>query len=846
MWRLAITHMTSNRRRLVRTCSAVLLGVAFLAGTLVLGDTMRAGFGTAFANAFAGTDVVVRGDSTVGSDTSRQVLVISPSTLDDIRDVDGVAAAVGIITGSAQVNGADGAPIGGDGPPTLGENWVDDPSSPYTLAEGRAPERDGEIVVDRATARSGDLSVGDVTTVRTPQLIEATVVGIAVFGAQDTIGGSGYTAFTESDARRLLLGGDPGWTGISVRSDGSLTDEQLRDAVAAVLPQGVEAMTGEQAAAQAEEEIGADFLDAFEMFLLAFTAVALLVSAFSIYNTFSVILAQRTRESAMLRAIGATRGQVLGSIAIESVVIGALAAVGGVLAGIGLAVGLRSLLAQVGVDLPGGIQVEVASVVAAALVGLVVTLLASVGPAMRAARVAPLAALRESAVDRSEASRVRTVAGVAITVGGIGLVFWAALGLPSAALAIVGYGSVLSVIGLIVLGPVVARPVALLLGWPLQLGRGATGVLARGNAMRNPRRTASTASALMIGVAVVALFTVVGSSLSAMVRQAVVGTVHADLLIVDSSFSGSAMSPELAPTIDGLDGVESAVGLGYGAALVDGEEQEFTVSDPALLAAALDTGEVEGSMRGLAPDEVAVARSLAEERGWQLGTPIELTFIDGATETMRVGSIYTEVQLAGWMVMPRAAWSPHATSDLDVVVAITLDDGVDAALAAERIDEVAGGLGAPGVQTLDEYADEVAGEINQLLGIVYVLLALSIVIALMGIANTLALSIHERTRELGLLRAIGQTRRQLRSMVRREAVIIASFGTLGGIGLGLFLAWGLVRSMASLDLGLTAFSAPVGQLVVIALLGALAGVLAAWRPARRAARMDVLDAISTE
>ncbi|MFN7149995.1 MAG: ABC transporter permease, partial [Microthrixaceae bacterium] len=257
-------------------------------------------------------------------------------------------------------------------------------------------------------------------------------------------------------------------------------------------------------------------------------------------------------------------------------------------------------------------------------------------------------------------------------------------------------------------------------------------------------------------------------------------------------------------------------------------------------------GEVEGSMATLAPDELAVARSTAEARGWELGSPVEVAFIDGTTTTMSVASVYTEVQLAGFMVMPRETWSAHATRDLDAVVAISLADGADPADATQAIAATASEFGAPAPQTLDEYADEVAGEINQLLGIVYVLLALSIIIALMGIANTLALSIHERTRELGLLRAIGQTRSQVRAMVRRESVIIALFGTVGGIVLGLFLAWGLVRSMAALDMGLTAFSAPVTQLVAIALIGACAGVLAAWRPARRAARMDVLSAISAE
>jgi putative ABC transport system permease protein len=846
MWKVAINNMWAHRRRLVRTCSAVLLGVAFLAGTLVLGDTMRAGFGTAFADAYAGTDVVVQGDETVGSESAEQQRLLAPELLDDVAALDGVASVHGSIEGFAQVTGADGEPVGGEGPPTLGENWIDGDVSPYDLVEGRAPSAPGEVVIDRGTASSGALAVGDTTTVRTPAPVQATIVGIAAFGEQDSIGGSGYTAFSEQEARAHLLGGAEGWTSLAVTAADGVDDEQLRDDVAAVLPEGAEALTGTEAAALAEQSIGEDFLNMFEMFLLVFTGVALLVAAFSIYNTFSVVLAQRSRESALLRAVGATRSQVLGAIAVESVVVGILASIGGIGVGLGLAVGLSAAMRSFGVDLPGGIQVEPASVVASVVVGLVVTLLASLAPAVRASRIAPLAALRDAAAEQRTSMTARASFGSVVTAVGAGLVLFAALAAPGGALALVGYGAVLCVVGVVALGPVVARPVTRLLAAPLAAGRVGTGSLARGNAMRNPRRTAGTASALMIGVAVVALFTVVGSSLTTMVRQAVVGTVQADLLIVEDGFSGSGMSPELAPTIAALPEVDSAVGLGYGAALFDGEEQEFTVSDPALLADALDVGEVEGSLAQLAPDELAVSRGELEAQGWSMGTSIDVTFIDGATTTMTVASVYTDPQLAEMVVMPRATWSAHTTRELDAVNAITLADGADRDAATSAIGEVAEGFGAPAPQTLDEYADEVAGDINQMLGIVYVLLALSIVIALMGIANTLALSIHERTRELGLLRAIGQTRRQMRSMVRWESVIIAVFGTLGGVALGLFLAWGLVRAMAALDLGPTAFSAPVVQLCIIALIGAAAGVLAALRPARRAARMDVLSAIATE
>jgi putative ABC transport system permease protein len=754
-----------------------------------------------------------------------------------------VDSAVGWIEGSAIVTGSDGEPVGGDGPPMTGGNWVDDPANPYQLAEGRSPNAPGEVVIDRGTARAGSLEVGDTTTVRTPTPVTATVVGLVTFGQEDSLGGSGYTGFTEDDARTHLLGGATGWTSVTVRATDGVDPAALSDRISGVLPDGFEALTGQQASARASAQVGDEFLDVFEMFLLAFTGVALLVAGFSIYNTFSVVLAQRTRESALLRAVGATRGQVLGAIAVESVVVGIVASIGGVVVGLGLAAGLRELMAGIGVDLPGGLSVEPSSLAVAAAVGLVVTVLASLVPAVRASRVAPLAALRDSAVDRSAVSVTRAVVGALLAAAGLGLVLLGALGDADGALALVGYGILASVVGAIVLGPVVARPMARILGVPL-LARPATGGLARGNAMRNPRRTAGTASALMIGVAVVALFTVVGSSVSAMIREQVVGSISSDLLIVDDGFSGAGMSIGLADELQALDTVEVAVGMGYGAALFDGEEQEFAVTDPGPFGRSLDAGVSAGSVEELRDDQIAVSESLAERDGYSMGDRIEVTFIDGAVVPLEVGAIYREAALAEAAIMPRSTWRQHTTTDQDAVVAITLADGADPAAARQGIDELATAYGAPESQTLDEYADDVAGQINQLLGIVYVLLALSIVIALMGIANTLSLSIHERTRELGLLRAIGQTRGQLRAMVRGESVLIAVFGTIGGIGLGLFAAWGLVSAMDDVLQSSTVFSAPVAQLVAIAAVGGIAGVLAATRPARRAARLDVLAAIA--
>ena len=845
MWKISLKSLRAHKRRLLRTCSAVLLGVAFLAGTLVLGDTMRAGFANVFAEAYAGTDVVVQGAETMGSDSGQQRRIVPDDVLNDIDATEGVDVVVPAIDGLAQVLDRDGEAIGGNGPPTLGGAWDPSDMNPYDLVDGRAPEASGEVVIDRGTARKGELGVGDTTKVRTPTPVEVTIVGIAAFGSQDSIGGSGFTGFTPEDARQHLLFGAPGSTSVSISAAPGVTPGELADRVGATLPDGFEAKTGEQMVAAATESIGEDFLDMMQTFLLAFTVIALLVSTFSIYNTFSVILAQRTRESALFRAIGATRSQVLNSIAIEALLIGLIASIGGVVVGLALAFGLTSGMRSIGIDLPGGLDVTPTSLAISVVVGLVVTLLASLAPAVRASRVAPMAALRDAAIDRSDTSTVRAALGAVVAVAGIGLVLYGALGSASSPISIVGPGALLSLVGLVILGPVVARPASSLLGAPIAATRGASGSLARGNAMRNPRRTAGTASALMIGVSVVALFTVVAASLTSTFRDTLTGSLTSDLIMVENGFSGSGMSPELSTRISQLPEVEEAVGLGFGAAMVDGEELDLTVVDLGRIEGVVDSEVTDGDISTLGTTEIAVANDLATERGWTLGDEVPATFIDGAAVPLRIGALFDKAEITGTVLVSQELWAAHNTVALDFVNLIELAPGVDVEDGRSAVDALGEEFGAPKALTSGEYADEVAGQITQLLSIVYVLLALSIIIALMGISNTLALSIHERTRELGLLRAIGQTRGQLRSMVRWESVIIAVFGTVGGIGLGLFLAWGLVRGLST-DFEGASFSAPVTQLVVITAVGALAGVLAGILPARRAARLDVLGAISEE
>jgi len=847
MWNVTLSGLWARKRRLVGTCTAVVLGVAFLAATLVLGDTLRAGFRRAFTDANAGIDVVVRSSAEMGADDTRVRALIDDSIVEQLTTVDGVRAAVPSIEGVGTILGADGERIGGGGPPTVATNWVADPElNPYRLAEGRAPHTvdDGyEVVIDRGAAESGSLAISDRTTVLTPQPVEVTVVGIATFGEVDSLGPTTYTAFTLGASRELLAGRPNAISGVLVAGEDGVSQESLRDEISELLPARIEALTQGELTAEQQDDIEADFLGFFEIILLAFAGIAVVVATFSIHNTFSILVAQRTRESALLRAVGASRRQVISAVGAEALAVGTVATTIGFGVGLGLAAGLKALLAGAGIELPtAGIVVGADTLVIAAAVGILTTLVASIAPAIAASRVAPLAALRDVAVDRSATSVVRAIAGVVLAAVGVGVVVTAT---GSGALARAGIGALAVLAGAVVLGPVVARPAAGVLGGMAVAARGFTGRLARRNAMRNPRRIASSASALMVGTAVVALFTTFGSSIKASIDSAVDTSFTGDLVVLQDDFSGAQMPESLTPAIAELDEVDSAVGVAFGAATLDGEPVEPTVTDPALLAATFDLDVVEGSLAQLGAGQVAVSERDAGPAGLTVGDTVTMAFVDGASTRLEVGAIYRDRMSFGDLIMTRNDWAPHARQRGDTVLFVTLAAGVSEASGQDAVRAVTERFDAPGPQTRAEYTDSIGGQIDQMLAVVYGLLGIAILIALMGIGNTLSMSIHERTRELGLLRAVGQSRAQLRTALRWESVIVAVFGTIGGLAIGTFLGWGLMRALSSQE-GFGVFDLPVTPLGVILALAAVAGVAAAVRPARRAARLDVLRAIAAD
>lgn len=740
MWRTTLKSLAAHKRRLLATGSAVLLGVAFLSGTLVLVHTVTVGFSDAIADAYAGTDALVRSDVEVGREELTEGAPVDRSLGDTLAAVDGVAAVAPRIESTGRIVGADGDPIGADGRTTTG-NWIDDDRlNPYDLAEGRAPAAPGEVVIDVAAAEEGDLAIGDTTVVRTPDQVDVTIVGLVTFGGVDSPGSSTYAGFTTEFAGEVLLP-DPGKVSdFVVAGEPGADQSALVRRLDAVLPGGVETLTGAELIRETEQEL-------------------------------------TTPASAP--------------------------------------------------------ALDAAAVVATLAVGTVVALLASLVPAVRASRILPLAALRDVAVDRSATSRRRAVAGV--TLAGVGIVLTVA-GAAGEALTTTGLGALAALIGVVVLGPVAVRPVAAVLGAPHAVRSGMSGVLARHNATRNPRRTAGAAAPLMIGVAVVSLFTVVAASLKASIADAVDEQLTSDPVIIGEGSGG--VSTDLAPAIAELPEVAAASPSGVALVWIDGANMLPSTFDPATIEAVEDLDMREGALRDVRTDQVAISAEYAEDHGLAMGDPVTVQYPDGVTEQPTVGAIFEADNLSegGGIRLPRDAYLPHTSRPADGNMQITLADGVSLASGERAVQRVADRFGAPDVQTNDE--------IDVILTIVYALLVLAIVIALMGIANTLSLSIHERTRELGLLRAVGQTRGQTRAMVHGEAITVALFGTAGGVGLGLFLARGLVSALAGE--GFTTFTIPTGSLAVTFALGALAGMLAALGPARRAAHLDVLSALAAE
>jgi len=829
--------------RLVATAAAVILGISFLAGTLIFTDSVQKAFDDLFATVFETTDAQIRSTETINAGFGFEVRGrISETVLADVRAVEGVAAAEGFVQGTATVIDSQGDPIGnpGQGPPTFGFSWSDDAElNQFTISQGRSPAGPGEVVLDANTTEVGGYAVGDSVTVLATSGSESfELVGVAKFGESNSLGGA-TTALFELRVAQRLMEAEGQLDAVSVRGEVGVSQQALVDAISPVLGDGVEAITGAEATADSQDQI-ATALTFINVFLLAFAGIALFVSAFVIYNTFAILIAQRTQELALLRAIGASRLQVVGSVFLEALIVGLVGSALGVLFGVLLSNGLSAMLDAFGVDLPsGGLVVGSSTILVSLIVGTMVTLVSAVFPAVSASRIAPLEAMRQSAAEAPKPSKARLAIGAGMVVlGGIALL----VGLLQPRLDLAGGGVAAMFIGVFVLGPAIARPVARLLGAPIARTRGVTGKMARENAMRNPKRTARTAAALTIGVALVAGVTVLASSLATSIEDVVGQQFVGDVVIDSGSFGpGGGFSPDLTRQIGELDQVETVASLRVGLAEINGDGDFIVIVDPAVVFELVDPGLLEGQPADLTETSIFLLDTKADALGVGLGDTLSLRFLDGVIRTLAVAGVYEEQAFFGNYTISQGLYESTGAEQLEFVAYVQLADGASVSDATRAIDERAAAYPNVTVQDRQEYIESQSAQLDQMLGLIYGLLGLALIIAAFGIANTLRLSVIERTREIGLMRAVGMTRGQVRSTIRWEAVITSLFGALLGIVLGLFFGYAIIYALR--DQGVSSFSVPVVPLAVVVLLAAVIGVLSSLLPARRAAKQNILDAI---
>jgi putative ABC transport system permease protein len=846
--KLALRGIAQRKLRSFVTGLAVLLGVAFIAGSYVLTDTINESFDDIFSEAYAGTDVAIS-PSTTGQGEEIDLPPFSAEVLDQVRQVDGVEQAAGGIFSTVRFVDEEGDQLSAAFAPEFVSSVAPEPFETLTYTDGRPPESASEASLDESTAAREDFGIGDTLRIAGQAGVEDyEIVGLQRLGSTSS-GGSSTAQLTLEEAQRLTEK-EGQFDAISVEAADGVSPDELAQRIDQVLPARLTVETGVQAAERQSDDIKDD-LSFFRIVLLVFGGVALLVGSFLIFNTFSITVAQRIRELGMLRTLGASRGQILRGMVLEATIIGALGSVLGVLAGIGFAEALNAMFKSFGIDLPNTGTVIAARTIAIALVvGMVVTFAAALSPALRATRVSPMAALLEAALPESRRhGRVFTAVAVLLMLGGIGLT---CLGLfggleSNAAAGSVGGGAVATLFGVSMFSPRLVRPLASVAGWPLERLRGITGRLARENAVRKPGRTAVTAAALMIGLAVVVFVTVFAAGISASVGNAIDRNFQGDVVLTHTD-GFSPISPGAAREAEQVDGVRTVSSLSFAGAEYEGDDIRVSAVDPATVSDVLTLDWEEGSpdtLSGLTGDTAVVDEAWASSNDIEVGDRVTvLTPLERELTLTVDGTIKDNADLLGNVVVSEDTLRGEFGSRQPSMTLVALDEGANADAVQEQVSQRVEQR-FPIVDTLNqqELKDNQEEQINQLVGFFYVLLALAIVISLLGIVTTLALSIHERTRELGMLRAVGMSRRQVRRMVRYESVITALIGAILGTVLGVIFA-----SLVAVPLSDEGFelSYPVGTLLVLLVLAALAGVLAAIFPARRAARLDVLRALAYE
>ncbi|WNV84462.1 ABC transporter permease [Umezawaea sp. Da 62-37] len=842
MFRATLKSLMARKLRLLLSGLSVVLGVMFVSGSFVLTDTLDRSFDSLFSSVYTGIDAQVGAKSKTGSDGDDDLTDVAAtlpaSTLDAVRGVSGVKAVTGDVVGSARAIGKDGKVLTTSGAPRYGEAWGEDLSGQRVLREGRAPAAENEIALGGFLAKSGGFAVGDDIAVLT-SLPKETYEVVGVYGYQggrDSLGGELTMGFAPATAHRVLLGEPDTYSTITVQAADGVSQDVLRDRIAAAVGADVQVKTGTELAKAQTDSIG-EGLEFFNYILLGFAGIALFVGTFIIFNTFSIIVAQRTKELALMRAMGASRRQMMTSVVLEGLVIGVVASIVGLGAGVGVGALLANLFATFGggnLQL-AGVGLPAAAVISSFAVGILVTVAASVFPAVRASRIAPVAAMREAATPDRPLTKPTIAGAVLSAVGGTTL----GLGLANGVLWMVFSGILVAFLGVALLTPLLSKPVVAVVGGLLSWST--PGALGRRNSARNPRRTAVTAAALMVGIALITGVSIVLTSAQASLTKVAETQVSADLIIGDDS---GAFAPEVLDEVVSTSGVEAAFGFRSDTALVDGKREHLlAATDYPAMRRLFGLTATQGSFDAVTGRTLAVDEDAARARNLTVGSTVTVQLAKGEARTYAVAVVYAKNGVVdGLQISPDAA-ADFARPDVSEAY-VEVAAGASVPEVKKRVEALFADNPEVSVQDRSAFVEQQAAQLDTVLLMVQILLALAILIAVLGVINTLALSVIERTRELGLLRAIGMRRGQVMRMITVESVVISVFGALLGLLVGSGLGVATVKALE--DQGITELGFPWARMGTYLAVAAVVGVVAAILPAIRAARLNVLNAISYE
>ncbi|WP_367431757.1 ABC transporter permease [Streptomyces celluloflavus] len=844
MFRTALRNVLAHKARLLMTVLAVMLGVAFVSGTLVFTSTLSDALKNSAQKGYDHVDVVIqphKSDKTSGNPGAAALL--DQRLLDQAARVPGAASATGTVSGFTAIADKDGKLIGG-GFSTRGGNYFpgqDGKDARYPLRDGVAPHGTGQLALDAHTADRAGYKVGDTVRISVDGPVrEVKLTGVFTTDDGAVAAGGSLALFDTASAQKLFAA--PGeFSEIDVRAAPGTSQDALKTAVDKVLPKdGAEATTGKQLADEQATSI-ARSMDSMTTALLAFAGIALFVGIFIIANTFTMLVAQRTKELALMRAVGASRRQVTRSVLAEAFFVGAIAAVAGLAVGIGIGAGMRTLMNATGAKIPDGpLVVSPTTVLVSLGVGIVVTVLAAWLPGRRAARIPPVAAMSSvHATATTKSLVVRNTIGAVFAGAGIAAVL-VATGMADGK-ATMALGAALLVIGVFILTPLLSRPL-IALAAPVLRAFGISGTLARQNAVRNPRRTAATASALMIGLTLITGLTVIAGSMQKSIDKMATSALKADYVV--SMASMTPLSPEVAKTLSGLPEVTASSPLSYSPSRIGTDQQSLTGVNGKDIGKLTQLDFSQGSLAGLGGDKAVVDETTAKEKGWRTGSTFPVTFQDGKQGKLTVSGVYTGNQMFSGIIVDNTVLAPHQKTSFDNQVLVKTADGATDA-TKDALAKALGKNPAIAIQDKKDVSDGLAQMFSTLLNMLYGLLAMAVIVAVLGVVNTLAMSVFERSQEIGMLRAIGLDRRGIKRMVRLESLVISLFGGVLGIGLGVFFGWAagelVSGSLATYELVL-----PWGRMGLFLALAAVVGVLAALWPARRAARLNVLASIKAE